>query len=364
MAIYILNFLTVPIYNALIRDKRKLILLLAFQSFLILALRDPEVGMDLVNYRGGYYYVAGLDLRDLIGRLNLLGTAKLTYPYSYESGYVVIMWICAKIGLGFHNFLVLHAAFCTASFAVFVYRYSKKPWLSYAMLFAFSYYEYSFGILRQILAICILLWALPYVEKKKPIPVLVLLFLAFTIHRVSMIWILLYLAAYITASKLVFAVNACAWFFLLVLGPTLYEVVIAKLLSLIGKDTYVEAHFAWNHQMTLLLLIAAGLFITVDYAKLRERRYTVMVWGFLLALPFQILGLCNGGISRMVLNYMIFAVPLVPTLLADYEAKNKKLALLGTIGFYALLCAFFLKMILSSPIVPYEPVFAPIFFSA
>ena len=243
MAVYILSFLSLPIYHLLVKDRRKYVMLVTAQLFLILALRAPTLGVDLGNYSGGYAYISSLGFTDMLSRLRLISPAELVYPYSYESGYVVLNWLLGKIGIGFHAFLILHAAFCMSSFGLFIYRYSKAPWLSFAMFFSLSYFEYSFGILRQILAICILLFAVPFIERKKPIPFFLLVILAFTIHRTALIFAVFYLARYIKVTRLVYLVNAAFWVLFIALSPLIFNVLILIVIRICG---FVNSHFCKN----------------------------------------------------------------------------------------------------------------------
>lgn len=357
MAVYILNFLTIPIYNFLIRDRKKFVIVMTLQIFLILALRDTTVGMDLRNYAGGYEFISSLGFTDMLSRLRIISVAELVYPYAYESGYVVLCWIFGKLHFSFYFFLVLHAAFCMTSFGLFIYRYSRAPWLSFAMFCALGYFEYSFGILRQILAICILLFAVPLIEKKKPIPFFLLVLLSFTIHRVAIVFAVLYLAYYITVTKLVYLINAAFWVVFTALSPFLFRFVIAKVLTLLDKEGYTAGSFEWSHRMTLLLAIAVIAFFTLDFASLKDKRNSIIAWGFLLIFPIQILGMNNDTFARMVFMYLIFVAVFVPNVIADYKKKP----MLREIGGYALWFVMFLWMVYqfhSSQIVPYEFIFA------
>ena len=56
MAIYLLNFISIPIYDLLIKNKKKLVLIVSLQLFLILALRADTLGVDLDNYKQFYEF--------------------------------------------------------------------------------------------------------------------------------------------------------------------------------------------------------------------------------------------------------------------------------------------------------------------
>lgn len=356
MAVYILNFLTLPIYDVLIKDRKKFVMIVTAQLFLILALRDPTLGVDLVNYSGGYNYISSLGFTDMLSRLRLISTAELVYPYSYESGYVVLNWILGKMGIGFHAFLIMHAAFCMTSFGVFIYRYSKVPWLSFAMLLTFSYFQYSFGILRQILAICILLYAVPLIERKKPIPFFLLVLLTFFLHRTAIIFAVLYFARYIKVTKIVYLVNAVVWALLLLVSPFVFNVIVVRILAMLGKTSYSTLSFEWNNMTTLLLVIAVAVFFTLDFDSMKEKRNSILCWGFLLVLPLQIFAMSNEVFGRMILYFMMFTVILVPNILADYK-KKPILAEIGNYVLWTFLFVFMVYQFYGSPIVPYVSVF-------
>ena len=356
MAIYILCFLSLPIYDVLIRDKRKLVTVVTVQLFLILALRDPTLGVDLANYSGGYRYITSLDFTSMLSRLNFISTADLVFPYNYESGFVVLNWIFGNLGLSFHAFLILHAAFCMTSFGVFIYRYSKLPWLSFSMLIAFSYFEYSFGILRQMLAIAILLWAVPLIERKKAILFFLVVLLAFTVHRTAIVFLVIYLARYIKVTRIVYLVNAALWGLLLVFSPFLFNVVLKRILLLLGKTRYMKFSFEWSNMTTLLLLFAIAAFFTLDFSAMSNKRNSIFCWGFLLAMPFQIFAMGNAVFGRMILYYMVFGILLIPNILWDYK-KNRALSEAGKYVLWLFLFVFTVYQYYESPIVPYVSVF-------
>ena len=357
MAIYVLSFLTLPIYDVLIKDRKKLVTVVTLQFFLILALRDPSLGVDLVNYSTGYNYISSLGFTDMLSRLNFLSTAELVYPHEYESGYVVLNWLLGKIGISFHAFLILHAAFCMVSFGVFIYRYSKLPWLSFAMLIAFSYFEYSFGILRQLLAIAVLLWAVPMIEKKgRWWAFFLLVLLAFTFHRTAIVFAVLYLARYVKVTRIVYLANAALWGLLIALTPLIFNVFVTRILALLGKNTYAKFSFEWSNMTTLLLLFAVAAFFTLDFTSLKETRNSILCWGFLLTMPFQIFAMSNEVFGRMTLYYMILGIALIPNILADYR-KNRALAEIGKYALWIFLFVFSVYQFYDSPIMPYISIF-------
>lgn len=360
MLIYLLNFISIPIYNHFIKDRKKFIRIVALQMFIILALREITVGMDLYNYQGGYFYISSLSFVQMLKSLRFIHTAQLVSPYAYESGYALLNWICSKIGCGFHTFLILHAAFCMASFAVFIDRYSKKPWLSFCLLIAFEFYTYAFGVLRQTLAICILLWTIPCIEKRKPLPFFLLLFVAVTMHRVAIIFLPFYFLGTKKITSSVFLINIYLWGWFFVVSPFLFEYVIAKVMLLIGKGSYVNVEWSWNHMITLMLLLGFAMLFLTNFDRKRSRTEDLIYWGFLLGVPIEIVGLNNDVVARAVQFYFIFIIVLLPNLLNDYREeklllhyKTKKVTTIGEILLAIAAFVFTVYNLYGSMLVPY-----------
>ena len=173
----------------------------------------------------------------------------------------------------------------------------------------------------------------------------------------AIVFAVLYLAYYITVTKLVYLINAAFWVVFTALSPLLFRFVIAKVLMLLDKGGYTAGSFEWSHRMTLLLAIAAVAFFTLDFATLKDKRNSIITWGFLLVFPIQILGMNNETFARMVCMYLIFVAVFLPNVIADYKKKP----VLREIGGYALWGVMFLWMVYqfhSSQIVPYEFIFA------
>ena len=210
MWVYLFNVITIPIYAFLIKDRKKFVLLVALQLFLISALRSITVGVDLDNYSAGYEYIKDLDFGDLLSRLRLSGLADIYYAFSYENGYAVLNWFSAHMGLSFHGFMVLCSVINIGAVSLFVYKYSKKPWISFVIFSTFGFLPFTFGILRQSLAIAMILFSYMFLDKNKKIYSLLFFLIAFSFHRTAILCLpLLLLAHKKRITKKVFSISLC-----------------------------------------------------------------------------------------------------------------------------------------------------------
>lgn len=318
MLIYIYNLLSMPIYGLILKNKKTFCYVASFQMFVILALRDVTIGMDLANYYAGYEYIGTLSFNEMISKLHLIKVADLIYPFSYESGYVVINWIISHLGFSFHGFLVIVAAFTMISVGHFIYKYSTNCWISYTLFAGLSMYTYSFGILRQTIAVCLMLWAVQMIENKQKVKFLLCIFVAFMIHRTAIIVVpLCYLSNIKITKNLIYKYFlAClAWMFI---APAFYSRVISFILSYLGKTRYINSSYALNKQIVLMftILLLTALFCDENIFSINSAR--IVMWGYMLSLPIEVLGMCNDSFARIIEYFFIFAIILIPLVIYNY----------------------------------------------
>ncbi|MGO5542848.1 EpsG family protein [Blautia sp. HCP3S3_H10_1] len=373
MSLYILNMGILPIYSLLKKKNKKYgVFFVGLQLFLILALRDITVGVDLSNYGGGYKFIGGLTFKSLLSRLHLIQTAELVYPYSYESGYCVINWIFSKLGFSFHGFLIICAAFTIISLCIFINKYSSKPWLSFALYIGLGMYEYSFGILRQTLALSILLYGIDFIKQKKFKKFIFIVFIAFTIHRLAILFCVLYfLGNKIITKRLM---GSCIFSCIIFLGISkmFYTGVIGRLLSIIGKSTYAESNFSINNQIILMFLIALLILFAVDFDLFKRKDMNLFMWSFLCAIPIEIIGMNNDGFARAIEIFYIAIIILIPNIINTYGVRYCKntygqkykirwngnqlllTKLIAEIIVFVLVFGLYIYLLKASPIVPYK----------
>ena len=360
MLIYILNYLSIPLYQFFVKNKKWLVLLLSLQMFLILALRAPDLGADLENYAGGYAYIASLSFGDMLSRLRLVGDAVLTWPYAYDSGYVVLNWLVGATGADFHDFLVVVAFLTMLSFGVYIYRYSQQPWLSFCFLVSFEFYSYAFGILRQTLALAILLFAIPMMEKRQTGRFLLLLFLAFTFHKTAIVFGALYLLSHLTFNRQMYLAALGTLGVFLMVGPVVIPWAVKLLLALAGRSGYLDrvAEESSGTFVIFLFLIGVCIYLFADFQKIEHSpRENLFLSGFILSIPTCMMGLYNVTFGRVNELFLVTLVVLIPNILEEYE--DRRWTLLGQIGLTVFLFGFMVFLLSGSEeLVPYRSIFS------
>jgi hypothetical protein len=153
------------------------VLLLTFFA----GLRHPSMGLgDIENV----YYPQYLQSKTM-------GVGDILSSISSGTGYLLLMKIFTLTGLPFQFFLFFNSAIFVLAAERLMYKYSKDYLLS-QIIFISSAYIFSFALIRQYMAVAILMFAFPYLIERKPIKYCVLVLLAALFHYTVLIVLVLY----------------------------------------------------------------------------------------------------------------------------------------------------------------------------
>jgi len=352
MGIYYFNILSLPIYKFLIKNKKMLCIVISMQMFLILALRNEILGVDYLTYSAGFKYIKGLSFSELLSSCRVIRTAKLVWPFSFESGYVVLNWIVGKIGLEFYGLQVVCAAINMISFGRFIYKYSENPILSFAMFIALGMYRNCFGILRQSLAVSIVLWAVPFILEKKNVKAYAVILLGFLFHRTAILFLPLVWLVNIKVSKKLFRYCFCLWGVLLAIGIPVYNFFVANILKIFGYYGYETEKMEYNNLILLMFIISIIIYFAISFTNFKDQVINSACVIYLLGVFLEIFGMCNEVFARSVEYYFLFIIILIPNLLSKYRVWNTKVVVGAII--YALMVLYMYMDLEGSILVPYR----------
>ncbi len=132
-----------------------------------------------------------------------------------EPGYAALNIIVSKLGFNFSGFLVLYNIFLAISYYVFIRRFSYNAPLAFCF-FILIMSNQSVYVLRQHLAIAVVLFSYPYIINKKLIYFLLICAIATLIHSSAIIWLPIYFIYNVENEKRFFGVliGAILLFFL------------------------------------------------------------------------------------------------------------------------------------------------------
>lgn len=351
MAIYLLNFISIPIYDLLIKNKKRLVFIIALQMFLILSLRADTLGVDLDNYKQFYEFYQTLSFGEIMRGFRLIGGS--THDLGVESGYVLLNWVVGRLGFSFHSFLVFYAAIVVGSVSLFIYRYCENAALGFATFISLGAFVSFFGILRQSLALAIFLLAIPALERRKPIRFFLIVIIAGLFHQSLFIAAALYFVVKLKANKALYVIFIGASLALTVITPVLYNNVVFPIIVKLGRYYYLN-DFEWNNMFAVMMVLAVFFMF---FFKNRERVDNSMQCGFLMSLPLQALAFYLPIFSRLSgAVFFNFVCVLLPNTLSRIENRNQRFQA-NTVAYIGLL-AFYLYTMIDSVLVPYVPFWA------
>ena len=353
MWFYILNIFILISYSFFIKDKKKYIIVASIQLFLILALRNNELGVDLNYYNDGFNYIKNLNFSNLLSRLHIIKAAELIYPYKFESGYVILNWIISHLGLSFHFLLIICAAVNTYAFGKFINKFSKMPWLSFVIFCTFGSFSYCFGILRQSLALSIFMLSLINMMDNKKSTSYIQFVLAFLFHRATVIALpLLFLCNKneIKKSRAVIALIASVVF--MTFSKYFYQIV-HLIMTVFNQGHYVSRSFQINTLIILLYLLLILVIIFVDFNIIKgDKIFIVSIYALIFSIFLEIMGLHIEILTRAITMYTSFITILIPNTLYIYN--KQKFTIFIKLGMVIMLVFYMNYYLKDSEIVPYR----------
>lgn len=318
MSIFILNFFLTGIWYLVcwlfIKDEHRrditYLSIIFVQFSLFNFLKDYSVGQDLETYREAYEQI----------KLNGL---EFFARYQWEPGFVLTNYLFIKLNISFRLFSFLIGAFFYISVLRFINRYSLEKWLSVMLFVAFGFYFASFHILRQTIAMGIILFAYDYIVKRNLKMFLLYVGMAVMFHYTAILFIVTYflwserdkrisMIRFITFLSICFIFNTWVIDFMM---NTAYG--------------YVTRYFAYQSSAVqgegygmLILLIAmtfSGMIMSPNYLGKRGKLLFLLV---VIATCAQILATSFSVFARVVWYWSIAVIAYVPLIinLTDHPA--------------------------------------------
>lgn len=282
----------------------------------IQAFRAYSVGTDLVGYiplfsSSGY---RGFDLDSTeIG-------------YSYFN-----VFICRYISQDPTVFLSFVSAALLIPVSIIFRNYSKIPALSYIILASFVIYIFSFSALRQAVAIGVTTLSYIFVEKKKLLPFLGLVFFASLFHASAVIFVIVYpLCNWINMTTKKYILSCCIG------GVLLFSLksILNYIISLIFADNqerymgYYEDNVAAAYNLAILIfLFFLSTFLVKNPTKTDLNMRVIIFIGFWC----QCLGLISPVAPRIGFYFFVFIGVVLANVVAEFSVirQNRVLASIG-----------------------------------
>jgi hypothetical protein len=287
----------------------KIVLSLFFgMYFILLALRDISVGVDTANYVNFFYNISRFSWQELFA----FGNDYL----QYEIGFIVF----AKMITYFGNerlLIIIVSALIVFPVMYFYVHEAKDSLICIAFFLISLLFEMFFSGMRQSIAISFGTMAFYFVKKKKIIPFVLVVLLAYTFHTSALLLLLLYPVyyAHITKKWMVFIIPLFLLAYIEINLLTGY-------IFLLAGNHYIDGYYYLNEQsgqwslVILFILLSLYSYIFLDEKKADQEDIGLRNL-LLLATFLHLFTIINPVFSRMNYYFIIF----IPVAISRINAR-------------------------------------------
>ncbi len=324
MLIYLLNILLMFMWAFLLlaykpsdQKKKAFCAIACIQWVLVSGLRSAYVGADTMNYRRLFYLVENTSWNKIFSDI-------LFYIHGgdiKDPGYALFVKLFQVFSTNYQVYLIFIALVFMIPMAIWIYKNSSMPCLSFVIFSTLFYSFYAVTGIRQTIATAFVVFiGYEFIKKKKPIPFLIITFLSFFIHKSCLCFLPFAFFAHKKITKMYVAIFTVITSVFLALGKALY----GPFAELIGYDIEKENLEDTSSYVIVVCLIMLASFIFMKYIKnnVDEDKFRAIYNAALFATAFTLLTIRNQAFMRVQQYYTLFLMLLVPELV---KAFNKRL---------------------------------------
>ena len=339
MTVYLINISLILIFGYVFlycykSDKNKKIYcsLVSLQWTLISGLRHISVGPDTITYSSRFEQAKSMSWSEIFGNL----WSYLFYDSDIKDpGYNLLQKIFQIFCGDYQVYLVFIALLFTSFMAVWIYKNSKDPCFSFILYSVLFYSFYAITGLRQTIATALVVFlGYKYIKERKLINFAIIAFLAFIIHKSSVIFVPFYFIANIPITSLYIIIALIIVVIIAFMGKSFYGLV-AEALGFSEDQIDYAGGGAETYALVLTVMcivILSFYYFYKDKTENATRFFNIT----LLTLTTSLLVFQNQGFMRIQQYYSLFLCVSFPEVINSFEKKSRILVYIITISFLVL----------------------------
>ena len=303
-----------------------------FMLVILHSIVDADTMPDLPFYSSAF--------QDIIHyRINELHNSE--WILSFEIGYLVFMKIVSFVTSNFNVFLAVSSVIMLSSYYNVIRKFSPNIFVS-IVLFLVTIYDQSFFVLRQHLAMSILVLSWDSIIKKEPLKFACLCGLACTMHISAIIYIPLYFLYNIREPKkyVMVILVACVVF------ASSYFVILEYIGSAVMNNASTYLYNTkydgsnYNEAIMMTMLIASMLYFMRK--RVFEDGINRLLFSFMcIGLVGSFFGVGNSSTGRLFAYYTTIPYMMVPVVMTYIKNRPTKVVYAtGVIALYAFVAYF------------------------
>lgn len=310
---------------------------------LVFALRSYNIGVDTNNYVKEYNSLVNTRWKDIFNN-------------RMEKGFVILLKLLTMVSKNPQLMIIVTSLIITTSVFYAIYKYSKDQYMSIMLFILLMILMYFMNVMRQALAISIIIYSLQYIIDNKKIKAILIIILAFFFHKVAIFFLPVVFAYNIKINYKVLLgilVLSIIGFF----GFGLMSIVIAEFVpkfkhylnTIYGNPNYFGALLDY----VFFLIIFIVLVISLKVKKTNIQK--VLLWIFAFQMFFQIFIMKMVILGRVATLFGFFIILLVPSIIEEQSPRFKKISRLYI---YTATILYFIVIAMYRPewngAIPYE----------
>lgn len=246
------------IFDAIKIKKEKYIYVMFIILFTLIIFREPI--SDLIGYFRYYDYLNG----DI--------TIKQFFSLNFEFMYKLLNVSVGIFSKKHYLFLVVVSIISLIGIMLSIKRYSKDPLIVILLYVTIGTYYMNFLILRQAIALSILIYSIKYIEEKKLIKFIIAIILAASFHKTSFVFLPIYFLCNIDYKKYI-----CYIWPSIYLLTFLFKDLIMSFLRNKFYSSYNDYIYSGEGYLSLLMYIGMLIFSIILYKLYAEKKKNIKV---------------------------------------------------------------------------------------
>jgi hypothetical protein len=294
--------------------------------FLLLAMRNSQVGVDLAQYLPRFRQIASTPWSEIFSRFDTV-----------EPGYVLLNKVISSIWVNEQFFLTVVAAATVVPIAILYCKESEQAFLSISIFLILPMFSMFFSGLRQSLAIALVVPAYYFMREKKLLRFLLTVLLAYTFHTSALVLLLLYplYHAKITKKALWTVIPGMAVIY--IFNKQIFSFII-RFMGEKYADRYSRLDSTGAYSMLILFILLAIFAFAIPEEEALDPNTIGLRNLLLFSICLQCFAPINSIAMRMNYYYLLFLPLLIPKIITRCKPKYKQLAALANV----IMCLFFI----------------------
>ncbi|MDF3003876.1 MAG: putative polysaccharide polymerase [Oscillospiraceae bacterium] len=197
--------------------------------------------------------------------------------------------------------------------AFFIWKYSSKIWLSIFCYIGLGFFTYALCTLRQELGISVAMFALPFLQKRKPLQYFLIIALAGLCHTSLFVLIPVYFIATIPPNKWMISLYSTCFFIVVFFSEIILQWII-QFVPRFAQYTPDSYYMRGRNINTVIIWIIILLIASLLYKKLleRDKNNLVLFNLFLYGTLIMSLTVKHFVFQRVALIFLPFSIMLIP----------------------------------------------------